>query len=201
MNNKLGINFEACFPQEERQPLEIYLSGVNKTDLLKISSFFLGFNTYQSEFSDIGAFLTMYFSSGNREFAKTVYTNIVDYVNKVDYPIEMYEIPYIKSSLFLFEFIFDKVPDDEHTTKSKEEIERDIFKAYVALNQITITEYEEQRRYFDEARGRTLSSSEVILANSFHNNDLINYREDKLFSSQLLRAVLLFRVFNPTRRL
>lgn len=192
MNNKLGINFVACFPEEQIQPIEKYLTGINKADLLKISSFFLGFNTEQSKYSDVKAFLEMYFSSGNIEFSSGIFTNIMTFVSKVEYPLEMYEIPYVKSSLSLFEYIFDNIPDNQETLKTKEEIERDVFKAYVALNQITITEYEVERRSYDEARGNQLSFSEVMLANSFHNHDLINYREDKLFSCQLLRAFYYF---------
>ncbi|MEY8847954.1 hypothetical protein AB9K26_04025 [Psychroserpens sp. XS_ASV72] len=41
---KLGITFEACFPNEERGTLNDYLSGINKAELLKMGSFFLGFN-------------------------------------------------------------------------------------------------------------------------------------------------------------
>ena len=192
MNNKLGINFEACFPDEERKALNEYLMGVSKAKLLKISSFFLGFNPEKSQYSDVAAFLHMFFSEGNSDFKETVFNNILKYVENVEYPLEMYEIPYVKSSLLLFEFIFDKIPEDQTTTKNKEEIERDIFKAYVALSQICITEYEKARRAFDEARETKLTWEEVMLANSFHNHDLINYRVEKVFSSQFLRAFYYF---------
>jgi len=192
MNNKIGINFVACFGEEERKPIEEYLSGIDKAQLLKISSYFLGINPEKSEYSDVMAFLHMFFSPENTEFKDAIFSNIVDFVQNGPYPLELYEIPYVKSSLYLFEYIFDKIPEDQATTKTQVEMERDIFKAYVSLNQSVITEYEEKRRAIDEARNRSLTSSEVMLANSFHNSDLINFREDKLFSCQLLRAFYYF---------
>jgi hypothetical protein len=137
---KLGINFEACFPNEERGSLEDYLSGIEKADLLKMGSFFLGFNTEKSRYSNITHFLQMYFSFENSDFAQTIYENILNYVEISEYPLDIYEVPYVVSSLRLFEFIFDEIPENQETTKTNQEIEQDTFKAYVLLNQITITE-------------------------------------------------------------
>ena len=88
-----------------------------------MGSFFLGFNTEKSRYSDITHFLQMYFGPENEEFAKTVYINILQYVSVTEKPLEMYEVPYVVSSLKLFEFIFDTIPDDQATTKTNKEIE------------------------------------------------------------------------------
>lgn len=189
---KLGINFEACFPNEERGTLEEYLSGIDKFDLLKMGSFFLGFNTEKSRYSDIINFLNMFFSSENSEFAETVYTNILQYVENAPYPIDFYEVPYPISSLKLFEFIFDHIPDDQTTTKTNKEIEQDTFKAYVLLNQITITERDIISKQIREENNSTFTAAQALLQISFHNNDIINFRVEKLFECQFKRALLYF---------
>lgn len=189
---KLGINFEACFPGEERGTLQEYLTGINKRDLLKMGSFFLGFNTENSRYSDIKHFLEMYFSAENSEFAQTTYANIIDYIENAPYPLAAYEVPYVVSSLRLFEFVFDEVPDNQETTKTNKEIEQDTFKAYVLLNQITITDRDLLNAQVREENNLELTPAQALLQISFHNNDLINFRVDKLFDSQLKRALLYF---------
>jgi len=189
---KLGINFEACFPNEERGTLEEYLSGINKADLLKMGSFFLGFNTEKSRYSNITHFLQMYFSSENATFAQTIYANILLYIESAQYPIDFYEVPYPVSSLRLFEFIFDSIPNGQETTKSNKEIEQDTFKAYVLLNQITITERDLISSRIREENNLTLTAAQVLLQISFHNNDIINFRVEKLFECQFKRALFYF---------
>jgi hypothetical protein len=189
---KLGINFEACFPNEERGTLEEYLSGIDKADLLKMGSFFLGFNTEKSRYSNIANFLQMYFSSENSDFAQTIYANILQYVEISEYPLDFYEVPYVVSSLRLFEFIFDDVPDNQETTKTNKIIEQDTFKAYVLLNQITITERDIMSNQIREDNNLTLTAAQVLLQICFHNNDIINYRVDKLYECQFKRALFYF---------
>jgi hypothetical protein len=189
---KLGINFEACFPNEERGTLEYYLSGIEKADLLKMGSFFLGFNTEKSRYSNITHFLQMYFSSENSDFAQTIYENILNYVEISEYPLNIYEVPYVVSSLRLFEFIFDEIPDNQETTKTNKEIEQDTFKAYVLLNQITITERDFISNQIREANSLTLTAPQLLLQICFHNNDIINFRVDKLFECQFKRALFYF---------
>ncbi len=189
---KLGINFEACFPGEDRGTLEEYLSGINKGDLLKMGSFFLGFNTENSRYSNIKNFLEMFFSSENSEFAQTTYANILQYIQNAPYPLTTYEVPYVVSSLRFFEFVFDEVTDNQETTKTNKEIEQDTFKAYVLLNQITITDREQLSARVSEENDLRLTPAQALLQISFHNNDLINFRVDKLFDSQLKRALLYF---------
>lgn len=190
---KLGITFEACFPNEERGTLQEYLSGINKADLLKMGSFFLGFNTEKSRYSDIIHFLRMFFGPENADFAKTIYANILKYIETTEYPLEIYEIPYVVSSLKLFEFIFDSIPDEQETTKTDKQIERDTFKAYVLLNQINITDRYLVSKQIKEENNIKPTPAQALLEISFHNNDLINFRVDKLFDAQFKRALLYFQ--------
>lgn len=198
MKSKLSATFEACFPQEERKALNHYIKGINKADLLKISSHFLGFDNEKSQYSDVIAFLDMFFSPENQDFANQAYTNLKVFISHTEYEIEQYEIPYVGSSLLLFEFIFDNVNDEQETKKSNLEIERDIFKAYLHLNQISFTDREIEVKRADEESGIQYSPAQVLLKLHFHNNDLINYRVDKLFTTQFLRALSFFEFLSKT---
>ncbi|WP_028283557.1 hypothetical protein [Olleya marilimosa] len=189
---KLGITFEACFPDEERGELGEYLSGINKADLLKMGSFFLGFNVEKSRYSNIPHFLQMFFGPENSDFAQAIYTNILRYIETTEYPLEIYEVPYVVSSLKLFEFIFDSIPNDQETTKTNKQIEQDTFKAYVLLNQITITDRFLISKQIKEENNLSPTPAQALLEISFHNSDLINYRVDKLYECQFKRALLYF---------
>ncbi|WP_179022129.1 hypothetical protein [Winogradskyella forsetii] len=189
---KLAINYEACFPREERGTLENYLSGIAKSELLKMSSFFLGFNPNNSRYSDIRDFFDMFFSAENAEFSDNVFNNVLQYIAATPQPYQMYEVPYVVSSLNLFEFIFDKIPEHQITTKSNAEVERDIFRAYVLLNQKTITERDRISQQIRDDNDITLSMAQALLQISFHNNDLINYRIEKVFYCQFVRALFYF---------
>lgn len=189
---KLGINYEACFPKEIPKTLLEYLSGIDKSTLLKISSFFLGFNSDKSRYSSISNFLTMFFSLENKDFATYVYNNILNYIKKESYSLEEYEIPYVVSSLHFFEFIFDNIPENQITTKTNIKIEQDIFRAYVLMNQKTLTERDQKNQELKIKNGRKFKVDEALIEMSFHNGDILNYSVDKLFYTQFFRAYYYF---------
>jgi hypothetical protein len=192
MKFKLGVTFEACFPEEERQALNHYLSGIKRAELLKMGSYFLGFDNAKSQYSDVTAFINMFFSADNKDFAVEAFENLKAFISMEGYRIEQYEIPYVGSSLLLFEFIFDNVSEEQDTTKSNLEIEQDVFKAYLNLNQIAFTDRGIAEKKSDEESGIVYIPEQVLLKTHFHNNELINYRIDKLFTCQFLRAVSYF---------
>ncbi|WP_046755443.1 hypothetical protein [Kordia jejudonensis] len=197
MRVKIEINFQACFPSETPKELSEYLSGIAKSDLLKACSFFLGFETGHSKYSYVPNFLKMFFSPENSDFVEEVFSNILEYVKEREYPLEQYDITYVISILHLFEFIFDKIPDDQITTKTTKEIEQDIFKAYVLLNQRTMTDrdakiFSESNKETLDDRVNNLRQAENAVKISFHNYDLINPDIYKLFYCQFLRAYYYF---------
>lgn len=192
MKFKLGVTFEACFPEEDRKSLDEFLSGISRDTLLKTGSHFLGFDTEKSKYSDVTAFMNMFFSPGNQNFANEAYQNLLNYVAQAEYDITDYEIPYVGSSLSFFEYVFDNVSKDTQTAKTIEEIERDIFKAYLHLNQIAFTDRGIAQKVADEESGIEFSPDQALLMLQFYNYDLINYRTDKVFTCQFLRAVSYF---------
>ncbi|MFD2586085.1 hypothetical protein ACFSQJ_04040 [Croceitalea marina] len=192
MQFKLGVTFEACFPGEDRKSLNEYLSAISRDTLLKTGSHFLGFNTEKSRYSDVISFMNMFFSKGNQNFANNAYQNLLNYVAQAEYAIADYEIPYVGSSLLFFEYVFDNVSEDIETEKTNEEMEQDIFKAYLNLNQIAFTDRGIAQKEADEKSGIQFTPAQVLLMLQFHNYDLTNYRTDKVFTCQFLRAISYF---------
>ncbi|MDL5512633.1 hypothetical protein QSE00_12455 [Arenibacter sp. M-2] len=200
MRFKLGVTFEACFQNEERKTLDDYLSGISRDTLLKTGSHFLGFDTEKSKYSDVVAFMNMFFSQGNRDFAQETYKNLLNYVEEAEYDVADYEIPYVGSSLLFFEYVFDNVSEDVVTEKSNEEMERDIFKAYIHLNQMAFTDRGIAQKEADEKSGIKFTPAQALLMLQFHNYDFINYRTDKVFTCQFLRAVSYFEFLSSIER-
>ncbi len=192
MQIKLGVTFEACFPGEDRKSLNEYLSGISRDTLLKTGSHFLGFDTEKSKYSDVIAFMNMFFSQDNQDFAQEAYQNLLNYVAQAEYDVADYEIPYVGSSLLFFEFVFDNVSEEVETEKTNEEMERDVFKAYLHLNQLAFTDRGVAQKEADEKSGIKFTPAQALLMLQFHNYDLINYRIDKVFTCQFLRAVSYF---------
>ena len=90
--------------------------------------------------------------------------------NRIKSLRDNYEIPYAISSLRLFEFIFDEIDDNQETIKTNKEIERDIFKAYVLLNKMTITERDTISSQIRVQNNLSLTAGQALLQISFHNN-------------------------------
>ncbi|MFD2434352.1 hypothetical protein ACFSO9_12865 [Mesonia maritima] len=195
MKIKLGVTFEACFPEEERKSLDEYLSGISRETLLKTGSHFLGFDTEKSKYSNVVAFMNMFFSQRNQDFAQDAYQNLVNYVAQAEYDIGDYEIPYVGSSLLFFEYVFDNVSEDIETEKTNEEMERDMFKAYLHLNQVAFTDRGIAQSEADEKSGIKFTPAQALLMLQFHNFDFINYRTDKVFTCQFLRALSYLNFF------
>ena len=188
---RVVLPFSALFPEEQPKELELYLEGIGRETLLKISPFFLGFNQDKSEYSNPFRFLEMFFSKGNEEVFHSISKNIKFFLEENDFSIDQVEIPYVLSSLTLFEFVYANIPYRENTI-TNHEIEINIFKAYVLLNE-TLTEIggkiaEESTKDIDVE----FKASAYFLALQFHNFELTNYRIDNLFSTQFIRAIMLF---------
>lgn len=189
---KIPIPFEACFPDETPQNLKSYFDGADKATLLKIGSFFLGFKIQNSIYSNIISFLDMFFSAENQYFKEVIIINLRKYISKDMKTAEDYEIPYIISSLFFFEFVYDYIDNSQVQTISYPEIEQNVFKAYLLLNQMNTVEREKAIKKSLEDNGITLSAAEVLLLHQFHNYDLTNYRIDKVFTCQFLKSIYFF---------
>lgn len=188
---KLVLSFAEVFPGETPKQLHEYLQGIDRKTLMKIGSFFLGFNHRGSQYSDPIAFMQMFFSDANFEIFQTASKNIETYLGQTGHTIENVEIPYAVSSLKFFEFAFN-IAEAVDYKKSEEEAQIDIFKAYLLINQQLTKVRDSTIHQIDDLLPLHKKATGILLFLQLHNFDLTNYDIDKLFSTQFLRALMFF---------
>jgi hypothetical protein len=184
------IPFSAIFPDEKPKSASEYLSDIDRDTLLKMGSFFLGFNHGKSKYSNPYEFMSMFFSPENSTFFQMALLNLERFLSKIDVKIEDVEIPYVVSSLSFFELVFDnKVTQNK---KTRLEIEISVFKAYLVLNENSTDQRDQVATEIKNILPVHKQPSGILLALHLHNSDITNYYWDKLFSTQLIRAIMFF---------
>jgi hypothetical protein len=189
-SNKIVLPFSAIFPDEKPKPIEEYLKGIDRERLLKIGSFFLGFSHSDSEYANPYHFMGMFFSKGNAPIFQTSILNLERFLSDTNLKHSDVEIPYVISSLNLFEFAFEL--QNEGNIKSEEDIEISVFKAYLLLNEHSTSKYNHSFNALEKKLPRHKLPAGLLLAQQLHNCDLTNYSVDKLFSTQFIRALMFF---------
>lgn len=192
LSGKIVITFNDIFPKEKPLTLEEYLEGIDKDTLTKFSAFVLGFSR-NSEYENPISFLRMFFSKENAGFTEEVFNNLKAFVAQSKLAISEYSFPYMVSSLSFCETAFDKeyLEDKKYTNQ---EIEIRIFKAYLLLNKINLTDrtpiLDKSVEYLkpDVSKYATAYCIGLFLNNS----DLSNYDIRKIFVTQTIRAVSFF---------
>ncbi|EJL62810.1 hypothetical protein [Flavobacterium sp. CF136] len=189
---KLVLSFSEVFPNENPKQLHEYLLGIDRKTLMKIGSFFLGFNHRGSQYSDPIAFMQMFFSPQNSEIMQIASQNIMAYLEQNGHTLENAEIPYVVSSLKFFEFAFNTDGTAGGHNKSEQQIEIDIFKAYLLLNEQLTKVRDATIHQIDNLLPLHKKATAILLFLQLHNFDLTNYDIDKLFVTQFLRALMFF---------
>lgn len=189
---KLILSFSEVFPDEAPKQLHEYLQGIDRKTLMKIGSFFLGFNHKGSQYADPIVFMQMFFSANNFEIFQTASKNIETYLTQKGHTIENAEIPYVVSSLKFFEFAFNITEEEVNERKSEEKVEIDVFKAYLLINEQLTKVRDSTIHQIDNLLPFHKKATGILLFLQLHNFDLTNYDIDKLFTTQFLRALMFF---------
>nr|WP_292968903.1 hypothetical protein [Allomuricauda sp.] len=198
LSGRIVITFDDVLPGEKPLSLDEYLDGISKEMLIKFSSFILGFSR-NSEFENPSAFLRMYFSKENKDFANEVFENLSSFAKESEYGIATYSFPYIVSSLSFFEYAHDK---DYGETKSfsNPEMEIKIFKAYLLLNKFNTTDRTPILNESTKHLKGEISKYPVayIIGLLLNNSDFSNYEIRKVFVTQTIRAISFFEFLAKT---
>ncbi|HEY3390173.1 MAG TPA: hypothetical protein VGK38_11415, partial [Prolixibacteraceae bacterium] len=181
-NHKILVEFSTIF-DEDPKDLKAYLTGINRSVLLNIVSFFLGFKNRGSKYDDYREFLKMFFCAENSDFANEVYDKLNERKGEKLLIIEVYPI------LQLFEFCFDHLKD--LNTQSKAETERNIFKAILFQNE-TNTSLQNLAYESTKSVNSEIKLAALCLTQSFAYSELINYDKIEVLACQIIKSVYLF---------
>jgi hypothetical protein len=186
----LLLEFEVAFPGEKPLTPKEYLKGGNMDVVLKAAAAFLAFKQHESKFDDIKDFLRMFFSPGNAEFAKKIFSNIAALKNKNSIRVIN---PY--TSLKLFEYFFS-LPQEE-PTQTDLEFEQNLFKAYLGFNSefTKAQDYigNDMEDYDEEARIYF-----ILLTMQYPIGDKTNFDIREIWISQLYKAFYFFEFLEST---
>lgn len=192
--HKIVLPFSAIFPEEKPKSIEEYLEGIDRETLLKTGSFFLGFSHSGSKYANPYDFMAMFFSEGNTSIFQESILNLERFLFDSNLKYSDVEIPYVISSLLFFESAFEL--DNTQNTKSQEDVEVSILKAYLLLNEDSTSKYNGAFNELARKLPKHKLPAYILLAQQLHNSDITNYSLDKLFSTQFIRALLFFEFLN-----
>lgn len=179
--------FESILPGEKKQLPDVYLKGIDRSVILQIASFLLGFNSSSSPFIDWRNFLGMWFRKENLAFAEQIADNCARLERKYQTHVSLY---YNIAAFRLFEFALS-LPETE-TTQSPAESEINLFKAYAYF----LTRSTEQQITNAEFLHAQQDHSAAILTMfniHFGVADLENYDLDEVIACQMVKGTALFQ--------
>lgn len=182
--HKTRVEIKDVFPDSEKKDVGTYLMNISKSVLLNVSSHFLSF----ASSNDTSHFLNTFFSPQNIDFVSLVYPKIKQLENSIGDKSALIN-PY--SSLRLFHIVFSNNVEAEANSNILE-IEKNIFKAYLILN-------EEQSIIENTAYNTTENLAETIkipmqyFCQGYYYSDFTNYNLSDAFHAQLVKAFLLFK--------
>lgn len=183
--HKTRVEFKDVFPVSEKKDVGTYLMNISKNVLLNVSSHFLSF----ASSNDTSHFLNTFFSPQNIDFISLVTPKIKQLENRFGGKTALIN-PY--SSLQLFHIVFSNnlVVNDDNSNIL--EIEKNIFKAYLILN-------EAQSIIEDTSYNTTKDLPEKIkipmlyFCQGYYYSDFTNYNLSDAFQAQSIKAFLLFK--------
>lgn len=143
-----------------------------------------------SKYANPYDFMAMFFSEGNKPIFQNSILNLERFLSNTNLKHSDVEIPYVISSLLFFESAFEV--DNIQNTKSREDVEISILKAYLLLNEDSTSKYNGSFNELGLKLPKHKLPAYLLLAQQLHNSDITNYSLDKLFSTQFIRALLFF---------
>jgi hypothetical protein len=179
------LEFKVAFPNEEPQTVDQYLSGGSRDVILNVSTFFLGFKSFDSKYEDNKTLLQTIFCPENEIFAKQLYSRIRAVEN------EGIKVGIINtySGLKLFEYFFSR--PDEPETQSHAEFERNLFKAYIVLN----TEFTKSQHVAFSSTANLadpLKIPAMLFSMHYPASDKENFDIKEIWATQIIKAIYLF---------
>lgn len=188
------LEFKVAFPKEEPLPFDQYLIGGNRSVILELATFFLGFKNQSSKFANNRELCSIFFRSENNKIANEIYSRIKKFEET---GVEVVIIN-AYSSLKLFEYFFSKPEQTE--TQSEAEFEVNLFKAYTILNsEFTM----KQSVAFSSIKSidAELKLPMMTFCMDYPISDKSNYEINQIWIVQIIKAIYFFQFLEPNRKM
>ncbi|HRH02956.1 MAG TPA: hypothetical protein PLN13_10305 [Bacteroidia bacterium] len=179
------LEFESVFPNEQALSMHEYLRGGNRSIILNVAAYFLGFKPFNSKYHDNRELIGAIFSPENQDFADKVYTK-VSVIERTGVKIAIINK---YSSLKLFESFFNI--EDAGQTQSNSDFEINLFKAYLVLNSEFTTA---QRVAFTSTRDLgDIKFPAMLFCMDYPISDKSNFNINQIWTTQISKAIFLFQ--------
>ncbi|MBD2704945.1 hypothetical protein IC229_30215 [Spirosoma sp. BT702] len=141
MPNTVILGFSQVFGEEEVRPIETYFSGISRKTLLKVGALLIYFNTIEANNgkTDNEEVLGRWFGNHNSKERNRLYNLILEIEKNIETKIHIITT---QGSLSFFEYVFDHITE-EVDLKAEAQLELDLFKGYLLINQKIVNEADE----------------------------------------------------------
>ncbi|MFT4155485.1 hypothetical protein [Parafilimonas sp.] len=181
----LLAEYSAIYP-DLNDKIEELTIGIPKSLILKAASSFLAYELIDHSENSLQAISQLWFSEENEGFlkdlSKRIYRHYSNEAKKVGILCAI-------SSLKLLQHGFEK--NETKLEKSKKQLEIDLFKIYLLLNESFTSLHLRSENYINETYP-AIKLSLLLLTMGFSASDLINYNYSREFFCQSVKAMFLF---------
>lgn len=172
------------FPEDNPQDLGTFLKGIPRDKVLLVVSALLNKEEiYSTNLRDI---LGFWFRATNNDFANNAYQRLLAVQQRVGQPVTIVTQP---SVLNVFAYANNNLTDEQ--TQTEEEIEINLFKAFLFQNQL-INNVEAKITETTENLDKEIRLYALQFTNSVRFSDVVNFDLGEIFFSEFIRAVLFF---------
>lgn len=182
------VSFEEVF-DEKVEDISLYLNGIGEKDLFKVVPALISASNPNHEHNPAESLVKMWFNENNHE----IQGQILDKLKSTD------RIVNITSSLHLLEYIL-KNKLNEESVISTNDIEINIFKAYLALNSMQSSK-ESNNELPEAGTHQEDFIYAYFLSIGFHDYDLVNFNINELTVLQLIKSIEFFKYLERTESL
>lgn len=188
INLGLFVEYSAIFNDEPKDFRE-YLKGIDRNYLLEVIAHFLAMSNSKSRFEKYEDLIQMFFSSENHAFMLEAFGKLRELESRNEAPLILIN-PI--TTLKIFEHCFERVNGTKRTL-TKSEIERNLFKAILVVNQDN-TKLQERASTTTEKFKSKLEFywSVYFLSQSYPYSELVNHNLKQITVSQFIKSIFLF---------
>lgn len=181
----------SVYPEKEGIDYREFLKGISKETLYKVATYLIGKNLFLNTPLQTEEILANWFSAGNKEFAEDIASRIDKYLKTKG--IELTIVSVI-GALKILQFGLDLEEAGLLNEKSKEESERDLFFAMLAINQEEDTNHTSAGAAIAELFPDADMQVPALLTHmNFATQDITDFNLQEYTTAQTIRALFLFQ--------